>query len=108
MISGVSFGMNYVYILSCGDGSLYTGWTNDLEHRVIAHSTGNGAKYTRGHLPVKLVYFEIFDDRTDAMKREYSIKQLTRIKKLELVRSIFSDDPRTAVIRDINAKLTKD
>ena len=48
--------MNWVYILRCGDGSLYTGWTNDLERRVEAHSAGRGAKYTRAHLPVELVY----------------------------------------------------
>jgi putative endonuclease len=100
--------MNYVYILTCGDGSLYTGWTNDLEHRVISHSTGNGARYTRGHLPVRLVYFETFGDRIDAMKREYAVKQLPREKKLELVSSLSADDSRTGVIRQVNAKLTKD
>ena len=48
--------MNYVYILSCSDNTLYTGWTNDLERRINVHSSGKGAKYTRGRLPVKLVY----------------------------------------------------
>ena len=48
--------MNYVYILRCGDGSLYTGWTNDLDARIEAHRSGRGAKYTRSHLPVELAY----------------------------------------------------
>ncbi|MEF9968667.1 MAG: GIY-YIG nuclease family protein, partial [Longicatena sp.] len=60
--------MNYVYILECGDGSLYTGWTNDLKHRIKMHEEGNGAKYTRAHLPVKLVYFEEFEDKCEALK----------------------------------------
>lgn len=77
--------MNYVYILECGDGSLYTGWTNDLKHRIKMHEEGNGAKYTRAHLPVKLVYFEEFEDKCEALKREYAIKQLTRNEKLMIV-----------------------
>ena len=67
--------MNYVYILRCSDDTLYTGWTNDLEKRIKAHSNGTGAKYTRGRGPVELVYFEEFDDKKDAMKREYEIKK---------------------------------
>lgn len=77
--------MNYVYILKCKDDSLYTGWTNNLEKRVQAHQSGKGAKYTRAKLPVELVYFEEFEDKIDAMKREYEIKKLPRIKKLELI-----------------------
>ena len=77
--------MNYVYILKCKDDSLYTGWTNNLEKRVQAHKSGKGAKYTRAKLPVELVYFEEFEDKIDAMKREYEIKKLPRIKKLELI-----------------------
>jgi putative endonuclease len=77
--------VNYVYILECGDGSLYTGWTNDLKHRIKMHEEGNGAKYTRAHLPVKLVYFEKFEDKSEALKREYAIKQLTRNEKLMIV-----------------------
>lgn len=77
--------MNYVYILKCKDDSLYTGWTNNLEKRVQAHRSGKGAKYTRAKLPVELVYFEEFEDKIDAMKREYEIKKLPRIKKLELI-----------------------
>ena len=77
--------MNYTYILKCKDGSLYTGWTNDLEQRVAAHNTGKGAKYTKARRPVELVYFEEFETKEQAMKREYAIKQMARIDKLYLV-----------------------
>ena len=77
--------MNYVYVLRCSDNSLYTGWTNNLERRIKAHSNGRGAKYTRARLPVELVYFEEFEDKIEAMKREYAIKQLKRSKKLMLI-----------------------
>lgn len=77
--------MNYVYIIKCGDGSLYTGWTNNLEKRFKKHSEGKGAKYTRGRGPLELVYFEIFEDKKDAMKREYAIKKLKREDKEKLV-----------------------
>ena len=76
---------NFVYILQCRDGSLYTGWTCNLEKRVAVHSAGMGAKYTRSRLPVKLVYREKCNSRSAAMKREYAIKQLSRQKKLELI-----------------------
>lgn len=77
--------MNYVYILKCSDESLYTGWTNSLEKRIKAHNSGKGAKYTKARLPVELVYFEEYEDKIEAMKREYEIKQLTRVKKLKLI-----------------------
>jgi len=77
--------MNYTYIVECGDGSLYTGWTNNLEKRIQAHNAGKGAKYTKSRLPVKLVYSETFATKEEAMRREYQIKQLTRNKKLELM-----------------------
>ena len=76
---------NYVYILRCGDGSLYTGWTNHLEERVAAHQAGRGAKYTRGRGPVELVYWECFSTREEAMRREYAIKRLSRADKLKLI-----------------------
>lgn len=79
--------MNYVYILRCSDNSLYTGWTNDLDKRIKTHSEGKGAKYTRARLPVELVYFEEFDDKIVAMKREYEIKKLSRMDKLKLIES---------------------
>lgn len=77
--------MCYVYILKCSDETLYTGWTNDLHKRLNAHLQGKGAKYTRGRLPVKLVYFEEHSDKISAQKREYEIKQMTRREKLELI-----------------------
>lgn len=77
--------MNYVYILKCSDESLYTGWTNSLEKRIKNHNSGKGAKYTKARLPVQLVYFEKYEDKIEAMKREYEIKQLTRVKKLKLI-----------------------
>ena len=79
--------MNYVYILRGNDDSLYTGWTNNLEKRIKAHSDGKGAKYTRARVPVELVYFEVFEDKIEAMKREYAIKQLKRKEKLELIKN---------------------
>ncbi|MBQ1889941.1 putative endonuclease [Selenomonas sp. WCT3] len=75
----------YTYILECGDGSLYTGWTNDLGKRVKTHNAGQGAKYTRSRLPVRLVYFETFADKQAAQSREWQIKQLTRAQKLALI-----------------------
>lgn len=79
--------MNYTYILKCRDGSLYTGWTNDLERRVREHNVGKGAKYTKSRRPVSLVYFEIFDTKEEAMSREYAIKHLKRKDKLKLLDS---------------------
>lgn len=79
---------NYTYILKCNDGSLYTGWTNDLKNRVDVHNSGKGAKYTRARLPVKLVYFESFNTKSEAMKREYEIKNLKRVDKIKLIKGI--------------------
>ncbi|WP_242943179.1 GIY-YIG nuclease family protein [Hydrogenoanaerobacterium saccharovorans] len=79
---------NCVYILLCSDGTLYTGWTNDLEKRIKAHNAGKGAKYTKAHLPVELVYSEEYTTKSEAMKREYAIKQLTKAQKLELIENI--------------------
>lgn len=78
-------GKQYVYILRCGDGSLYTGWTNDLEQRLLAHQSGKGAKYTRSRPPVTLVYRETYDDKISAQQRERAIKKLTRAQKLALI-----------------------
>lgn len=77
--------MNYTYILKCRDGSLYTGWTNDLERRIKEHNAGRGAKYTKSRRPVSLAYFEMFDTREEAMSREYAIKHLKRKDKLKLL-----------------------
>lgn len=78
--------MNYVYILKCSDGSLYTGWTNNLEKRLRMHNTGKGAKYTRGRLPLELIYYEAYENKIFAMKREYEIKKISRRKKLDLIK----------------------
>ena len=75
---------NFVYILKCSDNTLYTGWTNDLNGRVHMHNAGNGAKYTKGRRPVQLMYFETFETKSQALKREYEIKQLCRSEKLKL------------------------
>ena len=74
-----------VYILRCGDGTLYTGCTNDLKRRLAAHSSGRGAKYTRARLPVALVYQEDAADKSQALRREAAIKALTREQKLALI-----------------------
>ena len=77
--------MNYTYMLKCSDGTLYTGWTNDLEKRVEAHNSGKGAKYTKARRPVELAYYEEFETKEQAMKREYAIKQLGRKEKQKLI-----------------------
>lgn len=74
-----------MYILRCADETLYTGYTTDLERRVEEHNEGTGAKYTRGRTPVELVYTEVYDSQSEAMSREYEIKQLSRTDKLELI-----------------------
>ena len=78
--------MNAVYILRCGDGTLYTGWTNDLEKRLRAHAAGKGAKYTRARLPVTLVYTEAFETEHEARIQECRIKRLSRSQKLSLIK----------------------
>ena len=77
--------MNYTYILKCKDNSLYTGWTNNLDKRIAAHQAGKGGKYTKSRLPVKLVYFESFETKNQAMHREREIKALSRAEKLVLI-----------------------
>ena len=84
-------GKNYTYILKCSDGSLYCGWTNDLEKRLQAHNKGIASKYTRTRRPVELVYFETFETKQEAMSREYHIKQL-KMKEKEALISNFKAD----------------
>jgi putative endonuclease len=79
--------MFYTYMVRCKDGTLYTGYTNDVKSRIEAHNEGKGAKYTRGRLPVTLVYVESFADKSQAMKREYEIKQYPRAKKEKLIKN---------------------
>ena len=79
--------MFYTYILSCDDGTLYCGYTNDLKKRILKHNSGKGAKYTRSRLPVKLEYYEEFNEKSLAMKRESEIKKLSRTEKLKLLKT---------------------
>lgn len=77
----------FVYMLRCKDGSLYTGWTNDLGHRLAMHNSGRGAKYTRGRGPLELVYSEELPDKEAALRRECAIKKLRREQKLALLQT---------------------
>ena len=74
----------YVYMLRCGDGTLYTGITDDVQRRLETHRSGKGAKYTRGRGPLELAYTEKLPDKSAALKREIAIKKLSRREKLEL------------------------
>ena len=77
--------MWYLYVLRCGDGTLYTGITTDVERRLEAHRQGRGAKYTRGRGPLELEYQEECGTHSEALKREYAVKQLTREEKEDLI-----------------------
>ena len=77
--------MHYTYMLRCKDGTYYTGYTNDLEKRVKAHNEGKGARYTKGRGPVELVYYEEYEEKSPAMRREWELKQLTRNEKETLM-----------------------
>ena len=79
---------SYVYVLRCGDGSLYTGWTNDLKQRLAAHQSGKGAKYTKGRLPIEMVYFEEMPDKSAALKRENELKKLKKPEKELLIKNL--------------------
>ena len=76
---------HYVYVVECADGTLYTGYTTDVERRVAEHDAGEGTKYTRGRTPVRLVHAESFDSKSAAMSREYAIKRLSRAEKDRLI-----------------------
>lgn len=75
----------FVYMLRCADGTLYTGWTNDVQKRLAAHNDGRGAKYTRSRRPVLLVYEEECEDKSAALRREAALKRLSRAEKLKLI-----------------------
>lgn len=77
----------YLYILRCGDGTLYTGITDDVQRRFLAHSSGKGAKYTRGRGPLELIYEEICGSYSDALRREHRVKKMRRSEKLLLIES---------------------
>lgn len=78
--------MNYTYIVRCNDGTYYTGWTNDIEKRLKTHNEGKGAKYTKTRRPVTLVYYESFQTKEEAMRREWEIKQMKRGEKEKLLK----------------------
>ena len=75
----------YTYMLECSDGTLYTGYTVDLDHRLAMHNAGKASRYTRCRLPARLVYYECFATKSEAMQRECAIKKLTRSQKLALI-----------------------
>lgn len=76
---------HYVYVVECSDGTLYTGYTTDVERRVEEHNAGEGAKYTRGRTPVRPVHVEEYETRSEAMSREHEVKSLSREEKERLV-----------------------
>lgn len=80
-----SDGDHFVYIVECDDGTFYTGYTTDVERRVEEHNAGVGARYTRGRTPVEVIYTEAYASKSEAMSREYAIKQLRRRQKERLV-----------------------
>jgi len=75
----------YTYIVECADGTYYTGWTTDIAARVAAHNAKTGARYTRARLPVRLVFWEEYDEKQLAQRREAAIKKLTRAQKAQLI-----------------------
>jgi putative endonuclease len=77
--------MNYTYLVKCADNTLYCGWTNHLEKRIEAHNSGKGAKYTNSRKPVTLVYYEEFETKEEAMRREAAIKKMAKADKLKLI-----------------------
>lgn len=77
----------YAYMLKCSDGTIYSGYTTDLEQRLNVHNRGSGAKYTRARLPVNLVYYEEFESKSEAMKKEAAFKKLSRTQKLKLIQT---------------------
>lgn len=86
--------MNYTYILLCGDGTYYIGWTNDLENRFKTHKEGKGAKYTKGRGPLELVYWEEQQSRSEAQKREAALRRLSRRQKEALIEKFKEEDKK--------------
>lgn len=77
---------HFFYVLECSDGSYYAGYTNDLDNRIQKHNSGKGAKYTRARKPVTLIFTKGFESKSEALKAEYSFKQLNRKEKEEFLR----------------------
>jgi len=78
--------IHYFYVVECNDGSFYAGYTNCLMKRIKTHNLGKGAKFTRVRLPVKLIYFEVFERKTEALQAEYRFKRLKRDQKIEYMK----------------------
>lgn len=97
--------MCYCYILSCEDGTYYTGWTTDLKRRLKEHKRGRGSRYTRSRLPVSLVYAEELPDRSTAMRRERQIKTYAKKRKVKLVRN--SQDETQDILEDFHREEVK-
>lgn len=100
---------HYTYILRCSDGTLYTGYTNNLKKRVSDHNSGKGAKYTKTRRPVQLVYYEVYENKTDAMSREWHIKHdLTKADKELLIKSTSDSltDSDTETTMNLNNNLS--
>ncbi|WP_117156707.1 GIY-YIG nuclease family protein [Paraliobacillus quinghaiensis] len=74
-----------VYVLECSDGTLYTGYTNNLKKRIAKHEAGKGAKYTRGRGPFQLKYHQVYGTKQEAMQAEYRLKQLKKVEKLQVI-----------------------
>lgn len=91
---------HYMYVLSCADGSLYTGYTTDVAQRVATHNAGKGAKYTACRLPVELLAFATFETKHAAMSAEYRFKQLARADKLALLASVQDEAPLEIVLAE--------
>ena len=90
----------YVYIVECADGTLYTGWTDDVAKRVAAHNAGRGAKYTRSRRPVVLRYYEELEDKSSALSREAAIKRLSRAAKQQLIATAVIDNGGKSIYND--------
>jgi len=89
--------VTYTYIVRCKDNSLYTGYTTDIKNRVNNHNNGKGAKYTKGRRPVELVYFETFESKSEALKKEIAIKKMPRSKKEQLIETMDKDVVKNAM-----------
>ena len=100
--------MDVVYILECCDGTLYTGWTNNLEKRIKDHNAGKGAKYTKYRLPCKLVYFQKFETKSEALSQEYKLKRLSRKEKIEMINAFYlKKEGKHFIIPSLTVKMNK-
>jgi len=88
---------HWVYMLECADGTLYTGWTTNLERRMSTHNSGQGARYTRGRRPVHLVYWEACENRRTAQQREAALRRIPRAAKLALIAASRDDGNLTTI-----------